>query len=143
LALRVVPVLLLLTDVGHRRSRNLAAIAARRGHAVVQADNLALPYRTGAFVRSVHTRAVERSLVTIAPRTWRAAQDHVLSIAVLHHFATEARRRDALRELVRVLRPGGTALVFVWALEQEVCARGVAARWRQPAQSVTDGCATH
>lgn len=42
--------------------------------------------------------------------------DAVLSIAVLHHISTEARRVAALRELMRVLRLGGELLVSVrWA----------------------------
>lgn len=45
--------------------------------------------------------------------------DAVLCIAVLHHMTTPARRREMLRELVRVLAPGGKALVTVWATEQE------------------------
>ncbi|KAG4302322.1 hypothetical protein PCANB_001428 [Pneumocystis canis] len=45
--------------------------------------------------------------------------DFCLSIAVIHHFATNARRIAALRELLAVLRPGGVALIIVWALEQK------------------------
>ena len=37
---------------GRARSRNLAAIAGGRGFHVLQCDNLALPFRTGAFVRA-------------------------------------------------------------------------------------------
>lgn len=44
--------------------------------------------------------------------------DAVLSIAVIHHFSTRERRIRALSELLRLLRPGGRALVFVWAREQ-------------------------
>lgn len=43
-----------------------------------------------------------------------------LCIAVLHHLSTAERRLAGLRELVRVTRPGGLVLVYVWALEQEV-----------------------
>ena len=39
--------------------------------------------------------------------------DAVLSIAVLHHISTEARRVAALKELMRVLRTGGEMLVSV------------------------------
>ncbi|KAG5440431.1 hypothetical protein PCK2_000564, partial [Pneumocystis canis] len=38
--------------------------------------------------------------------------DFCLSIAVIHHFATHARRIAALQELLAVLRPGGVALVI-------------------------------
>lgn len=46
--------------------------------------------------------------------------DHCISIAVIHHLASSERRLKALREIVRILRPGGTALIYVWALEQEL-----------------------
>ena len=39
--------------------------------------------------------------------------------AVLHHVASPARRLRVLGELARVLRPGGRALLTVWASEQE------------------------
>ena len=42
-----------------------------------------------------------------------------LCIAVLHHLSTAERRLSGLRELVRITRPGGLVLVYVWALEQE------------------------
>lgn len=44
--------------------------------------------------------------------------DHCISIAVIHHLASSERRIKALNEIVRILRPGGTALIYVWALEQ-------------------------
>lgn len=56
-------------------------------------DNLALPFRDESF-------------------------DAVLSIAVVHHFATTERRVGALRELARVLRIGGRLVITVWAMEQ-------------------------
>lgn len=46
--------------------------------------------------------------------------DAAISIAVIHHMSTEERRRRAIEEIVRVLRPGGTALVTVWAMDQAV-----------------------
>lgn len=42
-----------------------------------------------------------------------------MCIAVLHHLSTAERRLAGLRELVRITRPGGLVLVYVWALEQE------------------------
>ncbi|CAJ0941975.1 unnamed protein product, partial [Mesorhabditis belari] len=48
----------------------------------------------------------------------RASADAALCVSVLHHFSTELRRRDAMQQLANVLRPGGKALVYVWAFEQ-------------------------
>ena len=38
----------------------------------------------------------------------------VLSVAVLHHFSTKKHRRQAVRELLRIVRQGGKVLVTVW-----------------------------
>ena len=72
----------------------LVAIARSRGHNVAVCDCLNLPYRSHQF-------------------------DAAICIAVIHHLSTEERRDHALRELVRILRPGGKMLVYVWAMEQE------------------------
>jgi len=61
---------------------------------VLICDNLALPFREESF-------------------------DAVLSIAVVHHFATTERRVHALKELARVLRIGGRLVISVWAMEQK------------------------
>lgn len=73
-------------------------IIARLGESVCDpqvlvSDNLSLPFRDESF-------------------------DAVLSIAVVHHFATTERRVGALRELARVLRIGGRLVISVWAMEQ-------------------------
>ena len=66
----------------------------RLGGAILACDGLHLPYRTNSL-------------------------DHVLSIAVIHHLASEERRIQGMCELLRVLRPGGTMLVTVWAIRQD------------------------
>lgn len=76
-------------------SAPLARIAkAATGAPAVVADCLCAPFRSGSF-------------------------DTVLSIAVLHHLSTEARRVQALREAARLLRPGGDLLVYCWSYEQD------------------------
>ncbi|KAI9322323.1 S-adenosyl-L-methionine-dependent methyltransferase [Dichotomocladium elegans] len=79
--------------LGSDRSSNLIKIVCERGFEGMVADGLDLPYRDNAF-------------------------DFVVSIAVIHHFSTPKRRREAIEELLRITRPGGKVLVFVWALEQ-------------------------
>eukprot|EP00201_Polytomella_parva_P014001 CAMPEP_0175054522 /NCGR_PEP_ID=MMETSP0052_2-20121109/9552_1 /TAXON_ID=51329 ORGANISM="Polytomella parva, Strain SAG 63-3" /NCGR_SAMPLE_ID=MMETSP0052_2 /ASSEMBLY_ACC=CAM_ASM_000194 /LENGTH=460 /DNA_ID=CAMNT_0016319227 /DNA_START=358 /DNA_END=1740 /DNA_ORIENTATION=+ len=51
--------------------------------------------------------------------------DAALSIAVLHHLSTRQRRIDFLKEMARVLRPKGRAVVTVWATKQEEPAKTV------------------
>ncbi|KAM9359812.1 tRNA (carboxymethyluridine(34)-5-O)-methyltransferase alkbh8 [Symphorus nematophorus] len=83
-----------LIAVGCDRSSALIQICAERGFQVFVSDALSVPLRT-------------------------ASCDACISIAVIHHFSTQERRLAAVRELVRLLKPGGRALIYVWAFEQE------------------------
>ncbi|XP_053312443.1 alkylated DNA repair protein alkB homolog 8 [Spea bombifrons] len=80
--------------IGCDRSKNLVDICGDRRFEASVCDALAVPFRTGSF-------------------------DACISIAVIHHLATEERRLKAIQELTRLLRPGGKALIYVWAMEQE------------------------
>ena len=84
---------------------------------MVVADNLSLPHPTGVF-------------------------DFAISIAVVHHLSTPARRVEAVRCILDLLQRapslprtgtqqqhdkggvGGRALIYVWALEQKDSRRG-------------------
>lgn len=76
-------------------SRRFLSIARSRMPSAgwVQGSATALPFREGAF-------------------------DACLSISMLHHLPTEADRLAVLREIRRVLRPGGRVLVAVWDKDQ-------------------------
>jgi tRNA (uracil-5-)-methyltransferase TRM9 len=90
-------------------STNLVKIAKQhQPHSAVVADNLGLPHPT-------------RSL------------DFAISIAVVHHLSTPARRIEAVKAILELLRAplqleqeGGLskALIYVWALEQKESRRG-------------------
>jgi len=45
--------------------------------------------------------------------------DAVLFIGVMHHLVSSERQVKALLELSRILRPGGTILLYTWAYEQQ------------------------
>ncbi|GAQ85696.1 hypothetical protein KFL_002490140 [Klebsormidium nitens] len=75
-------------------SAPLVGMASKRGFDVAVADALRLPYRT-------------------------ASCDAAISIAVLHHLSSDARRRQAIRELLRIVKSGDRILITVWAREQE------------------------
>ncbi|XP_014229374.1 alkylated DNA repair protein alkB homolog 8-like isoform X1 [Trichogramma pretiosum] len=78
---------------GIDRTMNLLQICRERNFEVARGDCLYLPYK-------------ENSL------------DAVICIAVIHHLSTEERRRQAIVEIIRILRPGGKALIYVWAKQQ-------------------------
>ncbi|KAJ4289767.1 tRNA methyltransferase, has a role in tRNA modification [Kalmusia sp. IMI 367209] len=58
--------------------------------------------------------------------------DFAISIAVIHHLSTPARRKEAVKAVLELLRrplegypeSGGRALIYVWALEQKDSRRG-------------------
>jgi tRNA (uracil-5-)-methyltransferase TRM9 len=88
------------------RSEALATIASKHNpHSSVIADNLNLPHPDSFF-------------------------DFAISVAVIHHLSTSARRVRAIEAILRTLRPaqshreGGKALIYVWALEQKTSRRG-------------------
>ena len=69
--------------------------ALLKGLELVGSDGLSTPFRSGLF-------------------------DLVLSIAVIHHFSNPERRKEAVKELLRLARPdSGRVLIYVWAKEQE------------------------
>ncbi|NXL50598.1 ALKB8 protein, partial [Podilymbus podiceps] len=80
--------------VGCDRSKKLVDICGEKNLQALVCDALSVPIRSGSC-------------------------DACISIAVIHHFSTVERRLATIRELARLLRPGGTALIYVWAMEQE------------------------
>uniref|UniRef100_A0A1B0CGQ2 Methyltransferase type 11 domain-containing protein n=2 Tax=Lutzomyia longipalpis TaxID=7200 RepID=A0A1B0CGQ2_LUTLO len=80
-------------SIGIDRCHRLSQAARSRGNEIALCDNLELPFRNVSF-------------------------DAVLSLAVVHHFATKDRRVEAIKEIARILRIGGRAIITVWALEQ-------------------------
>ncbi|XP_017868833.1 PREDICTED: alkylated DNA repair protein alkB homolog 8 [Drosophila arizonae] len=82
-----------LLSIGCDRSLGLLGVGNARGLSVFRCDCLQLPVRSSSI-------------------------DGCISIAVIHHLASSERRLTALNELCRVLRPGGRALVYVWAKDQ-------------------------
>ncbi|XP_065093168.1 serine-rich adhesin for platelets isoform X2 [Ochlerotatus camptorhynchus] len=83
----------MICTIGADRCYRLTKVAHGKGGEVAICDNLELPFRDESF-------------------------DAVLSLAVVHHFATTERRVGAIRELARILRIGGRVIITVWALEQ-------------------------
>jgi tRNA (uracil-5-)-methyltransferase TRM9 len=65
---------------------------------VIRANALNLPYNNNVF-------------------------DKLISIAVIHHLSTNERRQQVIKEMIRVVKPGGKLFIQVWALEQPKNAR--------------------
>jgi SAM-dependent methyltransferase len=76
------------------------------------------------FVEICRSRGlnVKEGSITQIP-TSDAIYDHTISIAVIHHLRTREERIKAIRELVRVTKPEGTVLIYVWAAEQPADSR--------------------
>ncbi|OQR97209.1 alkylated DNA repair protein alkB 8 [Thraustotheca clavata] len=79
--------------IGGDRSESLVKICSSFDLNVMVLDALLVPLRSNMF-------------------------DVALSIAVLHHLSTLAHRLQAVKEILRVLRVGGTGVIYAWAQEQ-------------------------
>lgn len=53
-----------------------------------------------------------------------SSQDFAISIAVIHHLSSDARRIQGVKAILNLLKPTGKALIYVWALEQKSSRRG-------------------
>ena len=74
-------------------SAEMVRICKDRGLAVVEGDIRQVPFSDAMF-------------------------DHTMSVAVIHHLSDRSDRISAIRELVRITKPGGTVFITVWAFNQ-------------------------
>ena len=100
--------------IGCDHSQNLVDICRERQYQGFVCDALAVPILSGSC-------------------------DACISIAVIHHFATAERRVAALQELVRLVRPDGKALIYVWTMEQEYNKKSKYLRENRTSQGMKEG----
>jgi len=81
--------------IGCDRSLRLLEVSRQPHHELFCCDAVKLPFRSGLF-------------------------DAAICIAVLHHLASVDRRVAVLKELLRIVKPGGRIMVQAWAKEQDV-----------------------
>jgi tRNA (uracil-5-)-methyltransferase TRM9 len=95
----------LFADIPLRSAALVQIASSHEPHAAVIADTLNLPHPDSSF-------------------------DFAISIAVIHHLSSPARRQDAIKTILHTLKPAttgsaaGNALIFAWALEQKNSRRG-------------------
>ena len=71
-------------------SEQMCELSSKKTNNICQSNVLSLPFNDNTF-------------------------DTVISIACIHHLNTEERRRKAIEECKRILKPGGSMLISVWA----------------------------
>lgn len=84
--------------VGCDLSKPLVDICVKKGYDAVVGDCMALPWDNERF-------------------------DGAISVALLHHISSAERRKQALSEMLRVVKPGARVLVTAWAMEQDETSR--------------------
>lgn len=77
--------------IGVDTSLSFVNICLERGLNVIQGSILNLPFEDNCF-------------------------DYVLCVAVIHHFCTDERRMQAIKELLRITKPKGQIFITVWSL---------------------------
>ena len=103
--------------IGCDTCMKLLTIAKSNTSHLLQADTTNLPFKSNTF-------------------------DAIISIAVIHHMSSAERRVAALREMVRLLVPGGRMLVYVWAMEQdkrEFSSQDVLVPWHTRRPQIPEG----
>jgi ubiquinone/menaquinone biosynthesis C-methylase UbiE len=107
-------------DIGCGNGRNMI-LPRRLGHEVVGVDFSINLLRIAQeklsmreLARSGHIIGGDASILPLKDDLFDAA----LYIATLHHIPSEGDRLKSLGELERILKPDGTALISVWALDQ-------------------------
>ncbi|XP_041973231.1 alkylated DNA repair protein alkB homolog 8 [Aricia agestis] len=113
--LKSTPVGSIVFDLGAGNGKNIlkrtdiAQIACERSVGLVS--------ECGAQCAGMCAGAVRLDILTAPLCDARA--DRVICIAVIHHFSSHARRLQAVGTIARLLRPGGLALITVWAKDQK------------------------
>ncbi|CAE7190618.1 unnamed protein product [Rhizoctonia solani] len=80
------------------------------------------------FAQYAGESAVPRDVILgdVRDLIWRnGIFDFAISIATIHHLATPERRIDAIASILNSLIPGGKALIYVWAVEQDELSKRV------------------
>lgn len=98
-------------QIGCDRSHGLLKVCRERQLQVFECDCLNVPVRS-------------------------CSVDGAISIAVIHHLASDERRIRAIAEMARILRPNGRALIYVWAKNQAV--KTTSSYLRQNRKNFTD-----
>jgi SAM-dependent methyltransferase len=83
---------------GLELSEELCEIVRSRGGKVICGNMINLPFEDNSF-------------------------DFIICIAVYHHLDNDLDRTKALKEIYRVLKPGGRVFIQVWAMEQPLNSR--------------------
>jgi len=100
-------------DLGGGNGRH-AYVASLAGHWGV---NLDAAHAFCRISRSLHNLpSITASMLEIPLRS--GTVDAITCIAALHHLSTAAHRATAVAEMLRILTPGGRAIIYVWAKEQ-------------------------
>ena len=102
-------------DAGCGNGKNLLDLE----HVIKFASDRSLPFCEMAS-KNAGCDAVQADIARDIGKAFRNGLfDAVIAIAVIHHIPDLAGRVAALQEIHRLLRHGGRALVYVWAMEQK------------------------
>ena len=136
-------------DAGCGNGKNLMGAA----HTTRFASDRSLPFCDMAS-KNAQCDAVQCDIAKDIGESFRKNTfDAVLAIAVIHHIPTTEGRVASLKQIRRLLKPGGKALVYVWAMEQKKGTIGartfesqdiyvpwnLQSKYLDPAEGVSDG----
>jgi len=109
------PVGSFLMDAGCGNGKNLVSAS----HLVRFASDRSMPFCEMAR-KNGKCDAIQSDIARDIGKAFRPGMfDAVIAIAVIHHIPNVEGRISALQEIHRLLKPGGRALIYVWAMEQK------------------------
>ncbi|XP_072783687.1 tRNA (carboxymethyluridine(34)-5-O)-methyltransferase ALKBH8 isoform X3 [Taeniopygia guttata] len=115
--------------VGCDRSKNLVDICGEKHFQAFVCDALSVPIRSGSCDACISIAVIHHFSTAVSHSSLCSALllDRCAELLILPYKKrqeqngkkSKERRLATIRELARLLRPGGTALIYVWAMEQE------------------------
>ncbi|RVE52268.1 hypothetical protein evm_003058 [Chilo suppressalis] len=115
--MRNVPTGSVVLDLGCGNGKNILPrtdilqIAGERSEGLLRECRQRVEEAGGVWAQCVRVDALHAALAD-------ECVDYVICVAVLHHFSSVKRRQKAVATIWRLLRPGGKALITVWAKDQ-------------------------
>jgi tRNA (uracil-5-)-methyltransferase TRM9 len=103
-----------------RKGHVLLDSGCGNGRSFLSHNTIGLDYSRSLLLKAKEKRSIGLLRGDVCDMPFHdCAFDIVLSVAVIHHLSSHGRRRRAMEEMKRILKPDGKLLLYVWS--EEAC----------------------